>query len=319
MPLLQHQFPLLLLPHQRPQRLPYNSFLLTRSGRALLARLDLGIFIHCIGFMRSLLLLLFLFFVGKLAEAQDYSEPYAYICPGDSVVLVAESVGADYYQWLRGKESFQWTIDNRIAVRDTGRYNVIAYNLDGCPSDSSNFVVVVPDSMFLNTDTALVHNTSFRTIAVLENDEVGCDPFDEQTVRITRTPNKGVATVLDGGKVLYKPFPGTSGEDHFTYVVKDTEGVTAAPGLVVIEISNLCGILYPNPTSRAVTIHSRDERVKYYQLTTMSGQRLLRGLISADPKTIDLKHFADGMYIMQLISGGGEVLCTFKVAKSLTH
>lgn len=267
--------------------------------------------------MRAYLLITFILLLGGTARAQEIRKSEAFICPGDSVVLEAESEGADYYQWIKNDQTYEWTFINTLMVKDTGIYYAIAYNWEGCPSDSSNHVLVALDSMKLHTDTALVHNTSYRTIDVLKNDEEGCKPFDDRTLRITRTPNKGVATVMDGGMVHYKPFPGTSGEDHFAYVVKDTDGVTAAPGLVIIEISNLCGILYPNPTSRVVTVHSRDERVRYYQLTTLSGQRLMRGKMTPDPISIDLKHFADGMYIMQLLSGGGEVLCTFKVAKSL--
>lgn len=266
--------------------------------------------------MRAYLLSILILSLGGMVRAQGVLPSHAFICPGDSVVLKVESQGADYYQWLKNDQIYEWTMENTLTVKDTGRFNVIAFNWEGCPSDSSNKVWVALDSMELRTDTALVHNTSYRTISVLENDKEGCHPFDKRTVRITRTPNKGVAMVIDEGRVHYKPFPGTSGEDHFTYVVKDAEGVTAAPGLVVVEISNLCGILYPNPSSRLVTVHSRDERVSTYQLTTLSGQRLMRGDISPEPLTIDLKHFADGMYIMQLLSKRGEVLCTFKVAKS---
>ncbi|PYF77454.1 DUF7507 domain-containing protein, partial [Pedobacter nutrimenti] len=61
-------------------------------------------------------------------------------------------------------------------------------------------------------------------ISVLDNDTPGDSDLDASGITITQQPAHGKVVVNPNGTITYKPDPGYTGEDKFTYTVKDKNG-----------------------------------------------------------------------------------------------
>ncbi|MCX2576382.1 DUF7507 domain-containing protein, partial [Pedobacter sandarakinus] len=83
------------------------------------------------------------------------------------------------------------------------------------------------------------------TINVLGNDDPGNSTLDKLTVEIVSQPRNGTVTVNADGTITYKPNPGFTGEDIFTYRVKDANGYYTNVASVTLT-ANFKGIVVPN-------------------------------------------------------------------------
>ena len=97
------------------------------------------------------------------------------------------------------------------------------------PGESNPVPNAVADTVTVPADSGMTR------VAVLQNDSFGDDGPASGTLRVTRAPSKGTATVNDGGTaddptddtVEYTPAPGYAGSDSFEYMLEDATGDTA--------------------------------------------------------------------------------------------
>jgi len=82
-------------------------------------------------------------------------------------------------------------------------------------------------------------------ISVLANDDPGNSAFDKLSVEIVTQPKNGKVVVNADGTVTYTPNAGFTGEDVFTYRVKDAFGYYTNVASVTLT-ANFIGIKVPN-------------------------------------------------------------------------
>ncbi|RYX78252.1 tandem-95 repeat protein [bacterium] len=107
-------------------------------------------------------------------------------------------------------------------------------------------VINFPKSPIAVNDDGGTVSGSPKTIIVLANDDPGNSTFDKLTVEIVSQPKNGKVVVNADGTITYTPNPGFTGEDTFTYRVKDAYGyytnvasVTLTAVFVNISVPNL--------------------------------------------------------------------------------
>jgi uncharacterized repeat protein (TIGR01451 family)/gliding motility-associated-like protein len=83
------------------------------------------------------------------------------------------------------------------------------------------------------------------TINVLANDDPGNSTLDKLTVEIVGQPQHGKVTVNPDGTITYTPDPGYTGDDTFTYRVKDAFGYYTNVAAVTLT-ANFAGLTIPN-------------------------------------------------------------------------
>ncbi|WP_421939937.1 DUF7507 domain-containing protein [Pedobacter sp.] len=82
-------------------------------------------------------------------------------------------------------------------------------------------------------------------INVLANDDPGNSTLDKLTVEVVVKPKNGTVKVNADGTITYTPNPGYTGEDTFTYKVKDAYGYETNVASVTLT-ANFIGINVPN-------------------------------------------------------------------------
>lgn len=263
--------------------------------------------------MKQILLLMVLL-LPRMVSAQ-VGVSHAYICPGDSVGLVAYSENADVYEWFKDGLYLTSTVEKTLQVTGLGNYSVIAYNFNGCKSDPSNAFVIEQDTLRAERDTASLHSTTSAMIAVVNNDKKGCYDLNRQSVQIVRDPWRGKAIIRGDGMVEYIPDRGTSGEDNFEYTVTDMNYRVSNVAVVTIWVGNECGVVFPNPAYDKVKVRTRNQDVRYVRFCEISGRILKVEPMAAGEKELDIVNYPPAVYVLQLMDGNGKTLCTYKVDK----
>ncbi|RYD95296.1 MAG: tandem-95 repeat protein, partial [Sphingobacteriales bacterium] len=82
-------------------------------------------------------------------------------------------------------------------------------------------------------------------INALANDDPGNSTFDQLTIEVVSQPKNGSIIVNADGTITYKPNPGFTGNDVFTYRVKDANGYYTNVASVTVN-ANFIGITVPN-------------------------------------------------------------------------
>jgi hypothetical protein len=239
----------------------------------------------------------------------------AFICPGDTVRLIAESDSADMYEWYKDGQFLESTVSNSVQVAALGKYAVRAYNFNGCYSDFSNAFVIEEDSIYAAKDTASLHASATVMIPVVNNDKGGCFNLNKQSVQIVADPWHGKAILRGDGMVEYIPDRRSSGIDWFEYTVTDMNQRVSNRAVVTIWIGNECGVVFPNPTNDKVTLRTRNNDARFIRLCDVSGKILQVEPMQAGEKVMSIVSYPDGIYLLQLMDGNGKTLCTFKVDK----
>lgn len=67
-------------------------------------------------------------------------------------------------------------------------------------------------------------------------------------------------------------------------------------------------LIFPNPTHRLLTIDVQSAATRTYQLHSMQGQLLKRGLVTAGSRTLDLAGLPNGIYMLQLGNQGFKIV-----------
>lgn len=102
----------------------------------------------------------------------------------------------------------------------------------------------------------------------------GTDPEgDELEYIIVSYPLSGRVCILDGGKFCYTPDSDYTGEDKFTYVVRDSFGNYSEPSTVKIEVMNrMCDTVYVD----------MEDRSEYNAAVAMTAMGIMGGKILGD-------------------------------------
>ncbi len=116
-----------------------------------------------------------------------------------------------------GTETFQYTMDDG-SVTDTATVTI---------------VVLAPEAV---DDIANVIEGETVEIAVIANDTPGSGALVNHTVQITRQPNVGSASVVEGNVVSYTAVAGSHGNDSLEYTLTDKAGSVSDPATVQIGI-----------------------------------------------------------------------------------
>jgi|GEM_PF-6614151 len=265
-----------------------------------------------------ILMIAFCLLVIVLSVLTARSQPgvsIRYFCLGDSVKLVAKSQEADYYNWYRNGTLIQFETSDIITVRDTGIYEVLAFSLYGCMSDTSDKIRLIPRTLEAFDDSASVHATASVKIRVVDNDREGCADLMPETVTIYRYPTMGNVSITKEGIVEYKANDNAHGIDKFMYKIQDRDGNISNAADVFVYINNECGIVYPNPAKDLITLVTSNKHARYIRICDLSGRQIKVEDIYDGKRQFSMGGYADGVYILNLMTQYGARLCTFKVVK----
>ncbi|WP_167335410.1 Calx-beta domain-containing protein [Pedobacter kyungheensis] len=106
-------------------------------------------------------------------------------------------------------------------------------------------VITVPKSPRAVDDAGGTVANKPVTINVLANDDPGNSTLDQLTVEIMLQPKHGKVTVNADGSITYTPDPGYTGDDTFSYRVKDAYGYYTNVAAVSLT-ANFAGLTIPN-------------------------------------------------------------------------
>ncbi|MBO9674606.1 MAG: tandem-95 repeat protein, partial [Sphingobacteriaceae bacterium] len=112
-------------------------------------------------------------------------------------------------------------------------------------NNNSATVITVPKSPRAIDDEAGTIANKPVTINVLANDDPGNSTLDQLTVEIMIQPKHGKVTVNADGSITYTPDPGYTGNDTFSYRVRDAFGYYTNVAAVTLN-TNFTGLTIPN-------------------------------------------------------------------------
>lgn len=92
---------------------------------------------------------------------------------GSSVKLLANSVNATSYQWMKDHTYITGANSDTYNVTSAGTYTVISFNAQGCASDTSDDVIVSvgPPTTLLTADLEIKKNAELRSVTINETFE----------------------------------------------------------------------------------------------------------------------------------------------------
>ncbi|SFM59905.1 gliding motility-associated C-terminal domain-containing protein [Chitinophaga sp. YR627] len=105
-------------------------------------------------------------------------------------------------------------------------------------------VIVIEDPVALNDRGETKANIPV-TIDVLANDDARNSTLDKTSVEVVVSPAHGTVKINEDGTVVYTPDPGYTGDDSFTYQVKNANGQLSNAATVAVTIT-ATGINVPN-------------------------------------------------------------------------
>ncbi|WP_443943537.1 Calx-beta domain-containing protein [Pedobacter sp. AW1-32] len=138
------------------------------------------------------------------------------------------------------------TVTNTASVSALTIAGAVVSDISGT-SEANNTptVITFPVSPVAVDDKAQTAANVPVVISVLTNDNPGNSTFDRTSIEIVSQPKFGTVRVNGDGTVTYTPGPGYTGEDTFTYRVKDANGYYTNVATVTIT-SNFTDITIPN-------------------------------------------------------------------------
>ncbi|WP_316803142.1 gliding motility-associated C-terminal domain-containing protein [Pedobacter nototheniae] len=103
--------------------------------------------------------------------------------------------------------------------------------------NSTPTVISVPKSPVAHNDQAETKANAPVIIKVLDNDDPGNSILDKLAIEITVQPKHGTVKVNADGTITYTPNPGYTGDDVFSYRVKDAYGYYTNVASATIQIN----------------------------------------------------------------------------------
>ncbi|WP_184470989.1 Ig-like domain-containing protein, partial [Pedobacter sp. AK013] len=138
------------------------------------------------------------------------------------------------------------TVTNTATVNAKTLGGVNVTDVSGTSENNNTpTVIAFPKSPKAVDDVAGTVANKPVIINVLANDDPGNSTLDKLTVEIVSQPLHGKVTVNPDGTITYTPNPGYTGDDAFTYRVKDAFGYYTNVAAVTLT-ANFAGLTIPN-------------------------------------------------------------------------
>ncbi|GMQ27202.1 hypothetical protein Aoki45_38850 [Algoriphagus sp. oki45] len=95
--------------------------------------------------------------IGIFVDGSTDSEEQVELCPGGSILLQGKGE-EEYvsYQWLKDGQELEGQVSDSFIVSEEGEYEVLGFNLKGCPAFSQKLVVSFPELPELSFSDPLV-------------------------------------------------------------------------------------------------------------------------------------------------------------------
>jgi len=132
------------------------------------------------------------------------------------------------------------------------------------------------------------------------------------TVALTGSPLGGVYTGSNVSGSMFTP-PSTSGTFNPVYSVTNATTGCSNSATTTIIVSICTGLnknsvtseglhVYPNPNTGQFTVEFNNGEVKTIEITDVTGRIILSEVSSNDKVNVDISNYANGVYIVKLIS-----------------
>lgn len=255
---------------------------------------------------------------------------------GDTVVLTASPILTLPSQGTASRvsnTSIDYTPNAGFVGTDSFRYRIT----DGWDAvDSALVTVNVTNSApVARDDSATTNADTSVTIDVAANDS---DPDGDTFIvaAITSQPSNGASTRLNDRDVRYTPDAGYTGDDSFTYQIRDAFGATATARVdisvqsaLMPEVTSVERSPVPRGTSKVIVIHGanlQDADVHVATLPLEEGDVSTRVYPTAQPVSINgtgtrmevridaTDEGVDGFYNLAVETPGGVAAAQFRVA-----
>ncbi|NJX15809.1 T9SS type A sorting domain-containing protein [Tamlana crocina] len=209
------------------------------------------------------------------------------------------SSGTRFFSQSWNPEAGNLTPDN-LLITPTGAITV--------PSNASSI------SFKLNVEASSSDRPA-EHLAIYVFDEAAGQSFDTKIHEETLTVG-GSGTAKDITAAIPITFAGknigiivrhfnTVGQDKL-YVDDFKVSYEASTLTIAEENDQTATTLYPNPTKDRIHINTLQKAL--YKLTNINGQILVKGVLHGGNNTIDISHFQDGMYFLNINSNLGNVI-----------
>ncbi|KKE83585.1 Ig-like domain-containing protein, partial [Pseudoalteromonas luteoviolacea] len=144
---------------------------------------------------------------------------------------------------------------------------------EGMTSEPATVTVVITpvnDAPVAASDVAQLEEEGSFAVNVLGNDTDvdGTDELDASSLVIVSTPEKGTVTVDTLGRIVYTGAQDQSGDDTFSYTVRDTSGAVSNVAVVTMAISNTNDA--PEAQDDSFADSAYDEETGTYRLDVLS-------------------------------------------------
>lgn len=187
------------------------------------------------------------FDLGNLASSATTTVEITVTAPSTTGVISSRS------QIL--SDTFDPNANNDFVILDTTVVEEVVAN---------NAPVATDDIATTQEDTAVVIN-------VLNNDSDLENNLDVTTVEVATNPNNGTVNVNSTtGEITYTPTTNFSGNDSFTYTVKDSSGVTSNPATVNIIVNSVPSEVANFNNSQVFNVGGNPGQTRQLQLSFIS-------------------------------------------------
>ncbi len=223
-----------------------------------------------------------LFSLKPTLVAPVLAVPNSQACEGEEILLTAPK-DYDNYKWTINNTEQVITSTNKLAVKKTGKYQVIVQKGEksSLPSNivSINFVTLPPKPTIVLVDYQLVANTSASTIQwYLDN------------------------TLISGADQKNLSYNGNG-----DYMVKVTENGCSNTSdafkvsITSLEEGNISTKIYPNPSSKILIIEqSYQNQPIQLMLTDIKGTTILKEEIKQSKYELDISGISRGVYLLKI-------------------
>ena len=239
------------------------------------------------------------------------------LCAGDTLKLHAtDTTSGINYSWA-GPASFSSSLQNpvriNVAVADAGKYKVRA-TLNGCNSgyDSTDVVInpVIVPSVSISSLPAVITAGHVDTFTATTNCSNATYQWYKNGTVIPGATSNPYLTLLAAGDIITVEVhcSGCANPDTALSNSLTTVGIGTSPGLSKGEVT-----VWPNPVGDSLSL-SLSEGEGTARMYNAIGQLVYTSAVQKGVNTIDTKHFAVGVYVLEVVysDGGRDVVRVVK-------